>query len=223
MSCLPRLGGVVLILAMFEARAHAETIRVTGVLTGEDGIVTAHLRSRARQFSLDGLGATLANAWSLDCRGDCLPGERGSLRAVLSGGDFGGTVSIDGQSYRFGSQSTAAGEAFLHFDGTWTIPQFTGRTRATVVRPFTFDGRFFYPIVIGQPTPFETLEGSGRATVRLFWSPVSSGWVLENARYQFTGSPAPVPEPGTMILIATGLAAVASRRRRGVVKAGTLN
>jgi hypothetical protein len=84
MSCLPRLGGVVLILAMFEARAHAETIRVTGVLTGEDGIVTANLRSGAHSTGQ----ARHCQRLSLDRRGDCLTGERGSLGAVLSGGDF---------------------------------------------------------------------------------------------------------------------------------------
>ena len=60
------------------------------------------------------------------------------------------------------------------------------------------------------------ITGAGTAT--LWLNPmagpgVPSAWVLDQIRYDFTGT-APVPEPGTMLLFATGALAAWRFRRR---------
>jgi hypothetical protein len=62
------------------------------------------------------------------------------------------------------------------------------------------------------------LSGGGVATISL--SPdltpgFSPAWRVESVRYEFSGAAAPVPEPGTMLLVGLGMAGVA----RGMLRA----
>jgi hypothetical protein len=162
MSSFLKVRTALLTLAMFgsAAAAEAEPIRGLGTLLGDHDIITVNLRSRARDFSLFGSAAPIFGFWGPACVGDCLPGEQRSLDAAFTGGDFVGRLSIDGRDYRFGFFSDQLGEAGVRFQGTWTAPEFTGRTRATVIRPFTFEGYFRYPMFDHRREP-EEMEGSG--------------------------------------------------------------
>ena len=104
--------------------------------------------------------------------------------------------------------------------GSWVAPAFTGATTTTVMSPFTFAGRFSYPVVTEGPPP-ESLRGHGIATLNLKWMTEFGSWDFERARYEFQAEPAPVPEPATLLFVGSGLAgvAVARRRRRKAVSA----
>ena len=156
-----------------------------GQLEGDRSFVTVGLLSSQRRFSLNARGAADDGLWAPGfCDGTCLPGQELSLAARFSGSDFGGTASVDGRRYSVGIITINQAAVDVDFAGTWTAPRFTGATDATVVSPFTFEGRFDFPSTVDQPSALD-LFGNGIARLRLAWSPQNSGWALESARYQF--------------------------------------
>jgi hypothetical protein len=82
------------------------------------------------------------------------------------------------------------------------------------LRPFTFTGQltgYASPDRIGTPAFDLTLVGSGTATLRM--APENGRYSFSSLDYQFDA--APVPEPGTLLLVGPG-AALLWRRRRHV-------
>ena len=86
-------------------------------------------------------------------------------------------------------------------------------TSGILTSPFVFTGPLIFDNIdqAARPTMSFELFGRGTATVELrpnpFGTPV---WEFARARYEF----APVPEPTTLLLVSSGLAAVAWRRGR---------
>ncbi len=88
--------------------------------------------------------------------------------------------------------------------------------------PFTFEGTLFvYPTYAalqagGPAATLYELRGVGTADARLFVSQTNDGQPIfsDSALYTFASDPAAVPEPGTLLLSASGAAALAARRRK---------
>lgn len=198
--------------------AVADTIAITaGTLTGEPFGARIHLEGSG--LVLDGSGDVTGGRWELGgfCRGTpdvCGPGSTASLLASWNDHDFPGQATLDGRTFIVGMQTTTQGSAFVEFTGSVLLPQFTGTERITVSAPFDFRGSIWTPIdeVTGNAT-LVFLTGRGTATINMIWNTTAGGaWEFQNALYQFSASD-PVPEPATMLLVGSGIAALTIRRR----------
>jgi PEP-CTERM motif len=238
MRRLPHCVLTVSLFCLFDAppaAADPVTITVTGgSLVGVTGELAPPSTMTGPDFSFTAAALHMSGFTGFlplnQCGGDgCLPGEMIDLSAVglstrhsddglanpvltvngLRIDDFsGGEVADHTVDLFFSSQSRVA-------------PAFGDFSPVTLTAPFTLDGRvdLFQQSRPGGGGRLFRLNGRGTATLRLRPSaPRDDGepraWEAEYVRYDFE-SPAPVPEPSTMLLVGCGLAAlVRSRRRR---------
>ena len=148
----------------------------------------------------------------------CRPGDTLNLRASWSGNDVTGTATLDGATYVAVGSLSSFSSMVVQFNGTAVLPALqSGPTVLTA--PFLFSGTFFHPVpgaVNGFPATSDTLAGSGTTIVTLAPSRGFPGsWIVTHARYEFsTSDAAPTPEPGTLLLIGTGLVGAAAILRR---------
>jgi hypothetical protein len=140
----------------------------------------------------------------------CLPGTGISLGGAFVGSGLRGLrFTIDGQTF---SSADVPGGSFVSaaafLSGSAVAPEF-GDGTAVITAPFLFEGR------IGHPGGSEALFGLGTANVSLMLFGPTVGlpprWIFTSAQYEF----APVPEPATLLLTASGIAGLAGIGHRG--------
>jgi len=154
----------------------------------------------------------------------CTAGSTIDMSSSFNDVEFPGFATYNGVTYDMGRTS---GPPSAMMQTLWTasltIPSdFTG---GTLTAPFTFSGAFFYPTAGGTRV---NLIGSGLFSAEMFQSGFELGnngpgvrrFAISEAAYTFSdGDLAPTPEPGTWLLIGTGVALVARVRRRRLAPA----
>jgi len=129
----------------------------------------------------------------------------------------------------YGNESYQVGGGFLDTEGALALliegrpillpaPVSTGEIRSFST-PFTASGLVVPPAVPGTGLS-NTLTGSGTVTVTVIGGPGGEVnplvWDFRSAEYRFSatgGGPAPIPEPTSFVLFASGLSALVLKRR----------
>lgn len=186
----------------------ADPVTVTSgfysVTSGEDGEWV--FNGSGFSFSGSGLGDVLP-FW--DCL-RCLPGAPVSMDARLTGQlgtSWAGPVSWQGSTYD---------RVFWAGDLLWDAGVALAGAGAVASSPFTFTGTVtaFADEARTSPLFSTALTGTGTATVRFFRELDGGTAEVFRVSYDFAADAAPVPEPASVILLASGLGALAIRRRR---------
>ena len=139
----------------------------------------------------------------------CLPGTEVSLRSMFGGSDLSGQLGFEGSVYDDLGGLDSFTSALVDFTGSFVVPPFA--PTATVTAPFQLNGLFSIPNAAGTGSIQHTLTGFGTATISLTLR--NDEWVADAARYDLS-SLQPVPEPGTMLMVGFGTAAIVRRLTR---------
>ena len=217
MSTMPFLTTAVLTVAFAAGprTATADPIQITSgslVLTTRGGVI--HLEGE-RGLVLDARGDGRAAIMECGPIAPCAPGSTVTLNAGWVGSDIGGLATIDDQTFPLGLGTQTTGALAAIFSGSILMPAFSGDEFVSALAPFTFFGRLSYPAPFGTvpPSPVD-LTGQGTATLDLAWVSGSGSWHVRGATYAFeTLDVEPIPEPTTLILVGSGIAALVGRRR----------
>ena len=203
---------LILGLALPVCRASADPIRITGgsvTLVGQfttENVVAIH---GTQGFRAEFIPGQVGGQWV--CKPCGAPGDAISLDAFVSTVDGVGTVEFAGMKYTVGAMNPSPGDAVVSLQprgGPVILPSLNPRASLSV--PFELGASSSLLLDNGGPGLVEVqLIGSGTATLDVianqFGEPL---WELSSLRYDF----APIPEPATVLLLGTGMFALAARR-----------
>jgi hypothetical protein len=164
-----------------------------------------------------------ANEPSLPCGGLCIAGTPVNFSRSMFFGptDFSqGTVFASGNLYtisRFLSPPPQPPHVNVTLDVTFVSPIITvpttGEEFMTLTAPFTATGELRGDNVVQTPAFSVQFVGAGLVTLDLRRNPnqtIPGGYIVQNFRYGFQ----PIPEPTTLVLLATGIGILAYKLKR---------
>jgi hypothetical protein len=177
------------------------------------------VRLIAPDFELTGGGTG-----RVDCHFGCLPGEQFNLstRVFVRSG----ILTFQGESIEFDAFFGTIGSASIDLVSPTSFVVPTASSGSFVFRsPFRLDGAAGVPTFLppdtpdGDPIPAQrsfSFEGDGTATGTFFFEDVDGTTLFrfDTLRFDFDGGPAPIPEPGTLLLLGGGVAAAVVRQHK---------
>jgi hypothetical protein len=190
------------------------------IVVGHIDIAGAGLNIRGTDgFSFDA-GADSALADAQACA-PCFSGDRISLSAQIPGSFF-GTATLHGRTYEF--DISHGGGFFETVTASFVLPTSASGTVLFTTPFMLINSALGLPDADGAIVGGANLSGHGRATgtFRAFYDQAEGRTRFEllesGLRYDFEAGAAPVPEPSSMLLFASGAAFVARRLRRRVMR-----